>query len=317
MVESACKGVGANSCLEGTAMGPLLHQISRRRALLVLLSIVVALSTGGAARSQEPSPAERQKEEARLRDQWRRYGRNFVAVDGKCYRLPKGLDELAAGAKANSIFRQISVGEYACIFNFRVVQVMDESNMLVTDIQYSDNFGGYSPAIVRLTGMSTSLFSDGARYDCRTDFAIISRWSYTTVLGAKKVAFLAVPLSRVARGLSFEDFEKLVASGETDLGPDRYGLTELTESQVRKQIQYEREKRQKQIVLTLKKNEQEKVRAAKAAEERAANKLKLAEALRTEGRIDSAKRFLREIIQEYPDTKAARDAKAILDELGK
>jgi hypothetical protein len=299
-------------------MGPLLCQVSRRRILLVLLSAGVALSVSGEARSQEPSTAEKQREQAKLVDQWRRYGRNFVVVDGKFIRLPSELDELPlgnVGFRSNHVFKQISVGAYGCLFSVRVLQVMDDSNMTVTDVYNTGGNAGAnrSPAIVRLAGLSTRNYADGESYsDLTTEVAIVSRWSYPTVLGAKKVAFLAVPLDHVLRGLTLEQFMKLAATNIVDLGPDRRLQAEVKEQHKRAEEQAKRDKERR---LQLEEEAQEKAERIRTTEAAAAGRLKLAKAARAEGRSDIAKRLLRELIAEYPNTTVVKDAKALLMEL--
>jgi hypothetical protein len=315
-------------------MKPRLHRSTSPLATLrSFLAIIAVLCVTQHGRAQSP--------EDKLLDLWYRFGWNFICVDGQFYRLPD--------FKRSLTFERPSVGERGVADRCKVLKVRGPDDMIVAAVipvpvaepmmgagvtiradqmhrvlqnallaNRPENYKLGTP--VRLKGFSTTRMVDGQDWSGPDGkgitVAIIGTSNVALTRRGSQTVLLAIPDSQRWQGLSKEQFRELLMQNPGDLGPDR----KVAEEGARKQRKYEENarlaKERKEQLQILKEQEKEKIKMANAIEARAARKLKLAESLRAEGRTGSAKRFMHEILDEYPSTQAAKDAKVILKELG-
>jgi hypothetical protein len=158
-----------------------------------------------------------QRKEQKAREEKERFDRlyakhrhGFVELDGQSWRMPSTFGTLLSKAstyRSLLVIPSVTIGSYGCPVNFRVVQVVDDWNMLVTDIQTQR---GEEAAVLRISGYDSRSFADGMRYSTTDmDIAIIGRWKYRTALGSDRLAFVAVPTKQILAGLSYSQFRRL------------------------------------------------------------------------------------------------------------
>jgi len=188
-------------------------------------------------------------------------------------------------------------------------------------IQQSLNSAGHyrlGPPI-RLKGFSTVGIVDNQKWSGPNSggvpLAIIGTCNVAQARGRTRTIFLAVPDDHVGRGLSKEQFRQLLAQG-IDLGPDRQAELEAEKAKreaEQQQLQLKKEKVERELREEAERRRQEKIARVPQI---AASKLKLGKSLQRDGKIETAKRWYREVITEYPGTPAAKEARSLLRELG-
>lgn len=134
-------------------------------------------------------------------------------------RRPAGAVDVTAEVVANkrsdreAMLPKVEVGEFGKVKSCRVSQVLGNADMIVeiglddlgwTRIGVPDRYES-----VRIAGLSTKDVVEDRRYSFESPIAIIGTWAYTTVTGAKRTIYLAVPVERIRTGLSDAELVRL------------------------------------------------------------------------------------------------------------
>jgi hypothetical protein len=258
-----------------------------------------------------PQTPGKEKEEQHIKDLWVRHGKNFVVAAGKI---------LERGSKVTPVKLPTVI----------IIQVVDDHNLLV------EVGSGKKHETWWLAEMETTAgLADEQQHKFAEDFAVIGTKTYTTVLNAHKTVPLAVPAAVLDRDITLEQF-KLVVAANAPLGKDwvkaeaeRLAKQKAEEEARKKKEAYDKWYNSPEQVAK-RKAEAEKANAA--VEKEAAHKLSLAKAQLDDGKaqlykaktqavamklIEFGRKRLSEVIAEFPNTKAAAEARELLKETEK
>jgi hypothetical protein len=250
---------------------------------------------------------------------FRRYASQYVLLDGKYLKVPKSV---LTSESDNLTAESCKVGQRGHLGKCKVSQVIGPSSMLVAAeyITTSISFLGLKARqsfstkqrLVVLQGVSTKDIADGQ--DVNTPaVAIIATTTYKTAVGGTNTVPLAVPLEKVKKGLTRDEFAALLKTDklrdelEKQLQEDRESERA---SEIARQKQAERRKHQAEVQRRL----AEQASEAQREKDADAN-VQYAKRCLKRDEVDKAKKRLGEVVKEFPGTKAAEEAAKLLKEL--
>ncbi len=219
-------------------------------------------------------------EQERIDRLWRLHGRNFVYVGGEFVRLP-------------------DMPETVTKIQFRVIQVVDDEHMLVSELWRFDLVRWLDKGTVMLV-TSTKGCIDDKTYTNDGQFLDVGTYSYVSTIGARRTVRKIIAYDGIT--LTREQFVRLLASGVTDLGP-----AHLAEEQSRLKTEKD----------GLEADERRRRERKQAREKQAGDYLNNAKRLVDEGEDEEAIAYLKTIVSDLTDTAVAKDASKLLSEMNK
>jgi hypothetical protein len=139
----------------------------------------------------------REAEEKRIRDMWENNRQNILFIGGEFRRVPVDFELEYDGAT--------------------VIQVIDSSNMLATDltVYIQGEIDSRSKDTVWIEGYNTSDMVDGQYYTWKNKLKLrkMGTRRYRTAVGGSRTVRYLVATAVVRQGISFNDFKRMVESG--------------------------------------------------------------------------------------------------------